>query len=167
MHLLAEAVGVAPDPSPPRVEAELAHERGERRAQFQPAAAGADGLGGHPEEQETGQRAVGIAADAVLLVIPSRPDGERQVTVAPLPDRDIARVGVRQGDLDDLASDERPVQVADLRIIENRFGRVEDAVLYASKTLPGDGARRVLLAGRLRAIPPRRCVILRHVRVLC
>ena len=54
LHLFAEAVGVAPDPSPPRVQAELAHEGGERRAQFQPSAAGPDGLGGHPEEQESG-----------------------------------------------------------------------------------------------------------------
>ena len=53
LHLFAEAVGVAPLASPPRIKAELAHERGERRAQLQAPAAGADGLGGHPEQSRS------------------------------------------------------------------------------------------------------------------
>ncbi len=63
LHLLAEAVGVASLAPPARVEPEVSHEGGERRAQFQPAAAGADGLGRHPEQQQSRQRAVRIAED--------------------------------------------------------------------------------------------------------
>ena len=69
-------------------------------------------------------------------MIPARPYGERQITVAPLPDRYIARVGVRQSDLNDLACDESPVEVADLRVIEDGFRRIEDAVLRGRNTLP-------------------------------
>ena len=88
----------------------------------------------------------------LFFVIPAGPDRERQIAVAPLPDRDVARVGVRQRDLHDLAGDEGAVLVADLRVIEDRFRRVEDAVLRGRETLLGAGLQAILLAGRLHAI---------------
>jgi hypothetical protein len=68
LHLLAQAVGVAPHVSPPRVQAEFAHELRERRAQPKPPAADADCLGGHREEQEAGQSAVRVTPDEVPLM---------------------------------------------------------------------------------------------------
>ena len=57
------------------------------------------------------------SSDALLLVIRAWPYGERQMTVAPIADREITRIGVRQGYLDHLASNESAVQDVQLRII--------------------------------------------------
>src|SRR5262249_45116199 len=116
------------------------------------AAAGADGLGGHPEEQEARQRAIGVAADAVVLVVPARADREREEAVAPLPDGDVARVGVGQGDLDDLAGDEGAVEVAGLGVAQDGLGRVEDAVLGGREAPPVARSLGDVAAGRLHAI---------------
>ena len=89
-----------------------------------------------------GKRAVGITADAVFLVIPAGPDRKRQEAVAPLPYRHVARVGVRQRYLDDLPGDEGPVLVADLRVLEDRFRGVEDAVLRGREIRADDRKSR-------------------------
>src|SRR5262249_24486169 len=67
-------------------------------------------------------------------------------------DRDVARVGVGQGDLDDLAGDEGAVEVAGLGVAQDGFGRVEDAVLGGREAPPGTAGFGGILAGRLHAI---------------
>ena len=94
-------------------------------------------------------------------MIPAGPDRKRQEAVASLPDRHIARVGMRQRNLHHLPGDECPVLIADLRVLENRFRRVEDAVL---RRRDDPAARvRVILVGAATSRDPRLAAFFKQV----
>src|SRR5262249_52268013 len=151
LHLLAQAVGIAALAAAAGVEAEVAHERGKRGAQLETAAAGANRFGRQPEEEQARQRSGGVAAGAVRLGIPAGPDREGDEAVAPLPDRHVAGVGVRQRHLHDLAGDERTILVAGLGVLEDRRRGVDDpGMRRADDRLSAGGNYR--LPGPLHAI---------------
>jgi hypothetical protein len=106
-HLLLEALGIPALPSPgPRVQTDLPHEVIETVAQPNVPALLPLSLGHEPEEEEPGNRTVGVHGLPRLSVDVGL-DHKCQIPVRAGPDRRVARIAVRQCALHELPRHER------------------------------------------------------------
>jgi hypothetical protein len=108
-------------------------------SELETASAGPECLGGHPEQQQSGYRAVRIAVALPSLNVDARLYGERHVAVTARPERPaIARITVRETRQDELLGGEGGIAHRSA-LVENFCTRLDDFFWAAVTGLGGLG----------------------------